>query len=63
MDVYFWLVGIFAGLSGLYWLGTYALEFLRAYRRGGWAAVERAAARARRPLSSRVVSGNGQRQE
>jgi len=33
MDVYFWLVGIFAGLSGLYWLGTYALEFLRAYRR------------------------------
>ncbi|HET8853386.1 MAG TPA: hypothetical protein VFN02_12740 [Ktedonobacteraceae bacterium] len=48
MEVYFWLVGSFAGLSGLYWLGTYALEFLQAYRRGGWTAVEQAMTRARK---------------
>ncbi|HZO75799.1 MAG TPA: hypothetical protein VFB60_26600 [Ktedonobacteraceae bacterium] len=34
MDIYFWLVGIFAGMSGLYWLSTYVLEWLMAYQGG-----------------------------
>lgn len=53
-------MGICSGLSGLYWLSTYALEFLQAYRRGGWIAVEQAIDKNRHSQPLQSVRGNDQ---
>lgn len=56
-----WLTATGIGLSGLYLVGTYVLEFFQAYRRSGWTAADQVAAEAHSPLTESAPRDNEQR--